>query len=157
MIAEDKEHLLKLLTESHSGLHTTIDGIDPERRIYQDSDWRVRDIISHIDTWIRQVEKSLRAYHAGTEYAIPNLEEDAFNEQSVQVQRALSAQQVYQGWEQACADVIDALQGIPLDLFPGDLLYPWGDERGTIAGLVEFLIDHDAEHRDEIVKVINKA
>jgi hypothetical protein len=157
MIAEDKEHLLNLLTESHSDLLTTIEGIDPERKIYQDSDWRVRDIISHIDTWIRQVVKSLRAYQAGTEYAIPNLEEDAFNEQSVQVQRALSAQQVYQGWEQACADVIDALQGIPPDLFPGDLLYPWGDERGTIAGLVEFLIDHDAEHRDEIVKVINEA
>lgn len=43
-----------------------------------------------------------------------------------------------------------------IDLFPGDLLYPWGGERGTIAQLVEFLIDHDAEHRDEIVKVTNE-
>ena len=156
MTAEDKKHLLKLLTKSQSGLQATIEGIDPEKRIYQDSDWRVRDIISHIDTWIRQVEKSLRAYQSGTEYAIPNLEEDAFNEQSVQVQRALTSQQVYQEWEQACEDVIDALREIPLDLFPGDLLYPWGGERGTIAQLVEFLIDHDAEHRDEIVKVTNE-
>jgi hypothetical protein len=34
---------------------------------------------------------------------------------------------------------------------------PWGDERGTIAELVEFLTDHDAEHRGEISKAINKA
>ena len=45
----------------------------------------------------------------------------------------------------------------PPDQFPGDLLYPWGDERGSIAELVEFIVEHDAEHRDEIVKAVQEA
>ncbi len=154
MTAGDKKHLLKLLTESHSGLRTTIEGIDPERRVHTDTGWRIRDIIGHIATWDRQVTKSLRAYQAGTEYSITNLEEHAFNEQAVKVQRALTALQVYVEWEQAREDFRDSLEEIPLDLFPGDLLYPWGDERGSIAQLVEYMADHDTEHRDEIVKAM---
>jgi hypothetical protein len=57
-------------------------------------------------------------------------------------------------WEQACEDFEDALKEIPLDLFPGDLLYPWRDEHGSIAQLVEYMTDHDAEQRDEIVKAL---
>jgi len=154
MTFEDKKHLLKLLTESHSGLRAATEGIDPEWRVHKDTGWRIRDIIGHIATWDRQVAKSLRAYQAGTEYSISNLDEHAFNEQAVKEQRALTAQQVYVEWEQAREGFKDALKEIPLDLFPGDLLYPWGDERGSIAQLVEYMIDHDAEHRDEIVKAM---
>ena len=156
MTAEEKKHLLELLTESHSGLRATIEGIDPERPVYTDSGWRIRDIIGHLATWVRQVAKSLRAYQAGTEYAIPNLDEEehGFNEQAVKEQRALTAEQVYMEWEQAFEDIKEVLEDIPLNFFPGDLLYPWGDERGTIAELVEFLIDHDAEHREEIAKAL---
>jgi hypothetical protein len=157
MSTEDKKHLLEILAESHSGLRATIEGIDPERRIYPDTGWRIRDIIGHIASWVRQVTKSLRAYQAGTEYSITNLEEHAFNEATVKAQQALTAQQVYVEWEQAYEDLNDAVEGIPLDLFPGDLLYPWGDERGSIADLVEFVTDHDTEHRDEIVKALNEA
>ena len=154
MTAEDKKHLLKLLTESHSDLSAAIEGIDPQRRIHPDTGWRIRDIIGHVATWDHQVTKSLRAYQAGTEYAISNLEEHDFNEQSVEEQRALTAQQIYVEWEQAYEDVKDALREITLELFPGDLLYPWGDERGSIAQLVEFMTDHNSEHREEIVKAM---
>ena len=156
MTAGEKEHLLKLLTESHAAFRATIEGIDPERRVYAEPSWRIRDVIGHIATWDNQVTKSLRAYQAGSEYSITNLEEDDFNERSVKAQQALTAQQVYVEWEQAREDFKDTLKEIPLDLFPGDLLYPWGDERGSIAKLVEFMIDHDAEHRDEIVKAMNE-
>jgi hypothetical protein len=157
MTVGDKENLLKSLAESHSGLHEVIEGIDPEMAVYTDSGWRIRDIIGHIATWIHQATKSLRAYQAGSEYSITNLEEDDFNEQTVKVQRAMTAQQVYGEWERAREDLNHALEGIPLDLFPGDLLYPWGDDRGSIAGLVEFVTGHNTEHRDEILQARNKA
>ncbi len=154
MTAGEKARLLDLLTESHSAIRATIEGIDPERRVYTDTGWRIRDIIGHIAIWDRQVTKSLRAFQAGSEYSIPNLEEHAFNEQAVKAQQALTAQQVYVEWEQAREEFKDALKEMPLDLFPGDLLYPWGDERGSIANLVEYMADHNAEHRDEIVKAM---
>lgn len=156
MTAGDKEHLLEILTESHSAFRATIEGIDLETRVYTETSWRIRDIIGHIATWDREVTKSLRAFQAGSEYAITNLEEDDFNEQSVKAKQKLTSQQVYVEWEQAREDFKDVLKEIPSDLFPGDLLYPWGDERGSIAKLVEFMTDHDAEHRNEIVKAMNE-
>jgi hypothetical protein len=40
MTVKDKKHLLDLLTETHSAIRTTVTGIDPEMRVYTDTDWR---------------------------------------------------------------------------------------------------------------------
>jgi hypothetical protein len=157
MSLEDKQRLLELLTRTHSATRATLEGIDLEMPVYPDSGWRIRDIIGHIATWDRQVAKSLRAFRVGNEYAIPDLDETAFNEQDVLKQQELTTQQVFEEWEQAREDLKEAVKGIPLDQFPGDLLYPWGDERGTIAHLVEMMAEHDVEHRDEIVKAIQSS
>jgi hypothetical protein len=154
MASEDKERLLDLLADSHSNLRATIEGIDPELRVHSDTGWRIRDVVGHIATWDREVAKSIRAFREETEYSIPCLKEDDFNQQMAAVQRELTAQQVYAEWEQAREDFKAAVKEMPSDRFPSDLLYPWGDERGNIARLVEYMIDHDAEHRDEIVKAI---
>jgi len=157
MTADDKKRLLDLLANAHSALRSTVEGIDTELRVHTDSGWRIRDIIGHIATWDREVVKSLSAFQARSEYSIPDLDEDAFNQQAAVVQQELTAQQVFAEWEQAREDFKTAVQEIPLDQFPGDLLYPWGDERDSIAELVEYMIEHDAEHRDEIVKAVQAA
>ena len=90
----------------------------------------------------------------GSEKGIADLDETDFNEQSFLAQQEMSAQQIFEEWELARDDFMRAIEEIPLDQFPGDLLYPWGDERGTIAYLVKQMTDHDVEHRDEIVKAI---
>ncbi len=154
MTAEDKKRLIDLLTDAHSLLRATLEGIDPRLRVHTDTDWRIRDIVGHIATWDREVAKSIRAFRAGTDYSIPDLDEDVFNQQAALVQQELTAQQLFTEWEQAREDSKTAVQEIPPDQYPSDLLYPWGDERGSIAHLVEYMIEHDAEHRDEIVKAI---
>jgi hypothetical protein len=154
MTVGEKEYLLDLLTKTHSATRATLEGVDPEMRVYTDTGWRIRDIIGHIATWDRQVAKSILAFMEGSEYSIPNLDENVFNQQAVLEQQELTAQQIFAEWEQAREDFIDAVQEVPLDLFPGDLLYPWGDERGSIAKLVEYMSEHDVEHREEIAKAI---
>jgi hypothetical protein len=154
MTLEDKQRLFELLAQTHADTRAMLEGIDPELRVYPDSKWRIRDILGHVATRDRQSAKSLRAYRNGEEYAIPNLDEDPFNEQEVLRQQDMTSQQIFEEWELAREDFKGAVQEIPLDQFPGDLLYPWGDERGTIAYLVEMMTDHDVEHRDEIVKAI---
>jgi hypothetical protein len=154
MTLEDKQRLLELLAETHAVTRSKLEGIDLELRVYPDSGWRIRDIIGHIATWDRQVVKSLDAYRLGKEYAIPNLDEANFNEQTVLAQQEMTAQQIFKEWEQAREDFTRAVEEIPLDQFLGDLLYPWGDERGTIAYLVKMMTDHDTEHRVEIVKAL---
>ena len=160
MTGGDKEHLLDLLTDTHAVTKAALEGIDPELQVHTDSEmsWRIRDIIGHLTTWDREVAKSLRAFGEGKEYTISApYDEDEFNQRTVLEQQALSAEQVLVDWEQVHQDLKESVQGLPTDLFPGDLLYPWGDERGSVTQLVEYFCEHDVEHRDEIVKAIQAA
>jgi len=156
MNRSDKGNLLERLAESHLAIQTNLEGIDLEMGVYTDSDWQIRDILGHIATWDREVTKSLRAFHAGTKYSIPNpdYDETDFNQQAVLSQRELTTQKIINEWKEARDDFTTAINEIPLDSFPGDLIYPWGDEHGSIAQLVGYMIDHDEEHRLEILKAI---
>ncbi len=152
----DKDDLLKKLIDTRSATRALLKGADPEMRVYTDTEWRIRDILGHIATWDRQVAKSLRAFSAGTEYFIPGIDEDEseYNEQAVLEQRTLSTQEIIGEWEHAHDDLREAIREIPSDQFPGDVLYPWGEERGSIAKLMEYMIEHENEHRDEIEKAL---
>ena len=156
MNIDDKNYLLERLTETHADIRDILVGVDLTIRAYTDADWQLRDILGHIATWDREVTKSLSAFLADTDYLTPDLddEETEFNQQAVLEQRKLSTQQIVAEWEQARNDFKNALIEIPLNQFPGDLIYPWGDERGSIAQLVKYMIDHTVEHRDEIKKAI---
>jgi len=152
----DKGYLLDRLAETHSAIKMILEGIDLELRVYSDSDWRVRDLLGHIATWDCEVTKSLRAFLTEGEYVIPDLDDDEtdFNEQAVSKQRELSNEQLIAEWEYAREDFKSALRDIPTDQFPGDLVFPWGDERGSIAQLVEYMVEHDIEHKAEIENAI---
>ncbi len=151
-----KDGLLDRLAESHYAIQNTLERVDLELRVYSDADWRIRDILGHLATWDREVAKSLSTFLVGSEYAIPIMEGDEtdFNEQAVLEQRELSTQQILEEWKGAREDFEAAISDVSADRFPGDLLYPWGDERGSIPQLVEYMIEHDEEHRNEIMKVL---
>ena len=154
MTLVEKTQLLDALSKSHAAALEIWEAADPEIRVYGDTGWRIRDIITHIAVWDQQSAKSLRAYRAGSEYAIPNLVEDDFNSQSILEWSGFTAEAVLEHYDQARKEFKDAVQDIPTDMFPGDLLYPWGDERGSIAQLVDYMVEHDAEHRQDILKAI---
>ena len=159
MSVEEKKRLINSLTEAHLALRKMLDEVDLEMPVYKDSGWRVRDILGHVATWDREVAKSLNAYRAGSEYLTPNLDEEEveFNEKAVQEQKKLSVAQLFSELEQAYEEFKAAIQDMPDERFPGDLLYPWGNERGDIATLAEYMIEHAVEHRDEIAKAVQEA
>lgn len=159
MSIKDKDYLLNKLTEAHLAIRATLDEIDLEMPAYKDDSWRIRDIVGHIATWERVVAKSLRAYLAGSEYLVPNPDTyvDVYNEDEVLDQKKLSTQQILNEFEMAHDEFKNALQETPLDRFPGDLLYPWGDDRGDIATMIEEMIEHVYEHRDEILNAVKSS
>jgi len=159
MESSEKNYLLGRLDETHFAIKIILEGIDLELRVYTDTDWRIRDILGHIATWDREVTKSLRAFLAKIEYVIPDLDEEetGYNENAVTEQRRLSTDQIMEEWEQAREDFKAALRDIPADHFPGDLLFPWGDERGSITRLVEYMTEHNEEHRDEILVAMKRS
>ena len=73
-----------------------------------------------------------------------------------QEQKKLSVEQLLSEFEQAYEEFKVAIQDMPDDRFPGDLLYPWGDERGDITTLADYMIEHAVEHRDEISKAVQE-
>jgi hypothetical protein len=156
MNSSEKVSLLEGLDKAYLTIQATLEGIDLEMGVYTDSDWRVSDILGHITTWDREVTKSLRAFLAGTQYIIPDLDDDEidFNQQAVLSQRELTTQELMNEWERARDDFKAAISEIPLERFPGDMVYPWGNENGSIATLVSYMIDHDEEHRLEVLKAI---
>ena len=159
MSAEEKKRLIDSLTEAHLALRKILKDVDLEMPVYKDSGWRVRDIVGHVATWDQEIANALRAYQAGEEYLTPELDEEEveFNESAVLEQRKLSTQQILEHFESAYDNFKMAIEEIPDDQFPGDLLYPWGDERGDIATMVDYMIEHAIEHRDEIAKAKQEA
>ena len=155
MMTEEKNDLVALLTNTHTATQTILDDIDLELIAHPDSGWRVRDIIGHCATWDNQAVKSLLAYNNGSEYAIQDLgNEYAFNQKECDRQRKLTVQQVLDEWEQTHEKFKDAVLSVPVEMYPGDLLYPWGDERGDVPLLVNYMCEHEEEHREEIMKAI---
>jgi hypothetical protein len=152
MDIKERGELIKQLADSHATTAELLQGVDLERRAYED--WRIREIIGHLATWDRQVAKSIRAYIQGAEYAIQDLKIDDFNQEETSKQRKLTPQQVYDEWVQARQDFKNAVQEVPPDLYSKDMLYPWGSERGTVSLLVEYMVHHDKEHNEEILKAI---
>jgi len=159
MTQNDKDYLLEKLTETHNAIEEILEGVDLELPVYSETGWRIRDILGHIATWDREVINTLRAFMQGEVYLTPDLDESEtdFNQRAMLNHRQLSTPAAYADWQQAREAFSQTVKDIPLDRFPGDVLFPWGDERGTIQELVSYMTDHNLEHRAEIVEAIKMA
>jgi hypothetical protein len=133
-----------------------VEGIDPEVQVNPETDWRVRDIVGHLAVWDREVTRSIRAFQGGGEYSIPDFGENAFNDREVEELRKLAGQDIFLLWEGAREEFLAAVRDMPLDHIESDFLYPWGDERGKLSTIVEYMTGHDVEHRIEIEKALGK-
>jgi len=156
MSANKKKRLIDSLTEAHISTRAALEGVDLEMPVYKDTGWRIRDIVGHIATWDQEMANSLQAYKEGSEYLTPDLDEEEveFNDKAVMEQRKLSTEEILKEFESSYHAFKNGILEIPNDQFPGDLVYPWGDERGDIATMVGYMIDHAIEHRDEINEAI---
>lgn len=153
---EHKENILKRLLDTHTELEQTLEGLDLDLAIHSDSDWRIRDILGHIATWDRVLIQAIQAYLDGSEYVLPGMtgDETDYNAQKVKEQRNLSTSDILMEWNLAREDFIKMVQQIPEDKFIDELAFPWGDERGSVSLMVEYMIEHNGEHQQEILDAL---
>jgi uncharacterized damage-inducible protein DinB len=97
------------------------------------------------------VTNSILAFENGGQYAIQDFDEGVFNEAALREGRELTQDQVLEESNQARLEFQRAVQKFPLEQFDSQLLYPWGDEQGDVAKLVKYMVEHDNEHRAEII------
>ncbi len=158
MSIENKNFLVKRLSETHSALGEILRGSDLELIIYDDDEWRIRDILGHIAIWDREVIQAISSYLEGSEYVIPGIAEDEtdFNAQKLLEQRNLSTDQIMDEWNQARDDFKEIVKQIPIDKLSSDLEFPWGEETGSISVLINYMIEHNEEHQNEIMEALKK-
>ena len=142
--------LVDLLAQSHTSTMALMENVDMEQIIYKVPEWRARDVIWHIAVWDRQSTQSIEAFQFGGKYSIPDFDEHEFNAAAVKEGRELSPGQILKGSNQARLQFQHAVGKLSEDQLDVAILYPWGDESGDIAQLVNYMVEHDEEHRQEI-------
>jgi hypothetical protein len=150
MTDQDVSRLSGLLAESYASTLSIVEKIGFDLQIYDDPVWRARDVIWHLAVWDRQVTRSIEAFLAGGQYSIPDFDEHAFNDTSLEEGRQLSLEQLQEDAAQARKNFQDAVERFSPHQLQAEFLYPWGDETGVIDQLVHYMVDHDEEHRQEL-------
>ena len=156
MSSTQKTDLVDLLARSYSATQALLDKIELDFVVYENPVWQVRDILWHIAVWDRQVTKSIQAFLAGSEYAIPEFEEDQFNNAAFQDGRDLSPDELLTECDRARTEFQQAVERVPDDHFRTEFLYPWGDESGDVTQVVKEMLEHDEEQRSEFIAAANR-
>ena len=143
------------LSQSYAATQSLLDQVDLDLVVYENPVWRVRDVIWHLAVWDRQVTQSIEAFQSGGQYAITEFDEINFNMDSIEDSRQLTGEQVEEESQQARRQFIAAVERFREDQLEADFLYPWGDESGNVTQLVDYMVEHDEEHRQEIIGAAN--
>jgi len=143
------------LAQSYADIQALLDQVDLELVVYENPVWQVRDVIWHLSVWDRQVTQSIEAFQSGGQYAIPDFDEINFNKVSIEESRQLTGEQVEEESRQARRRFIAAVERFSEGQLESDFLYPWGDESGNVIQLVDYMVEHDEEHRQEIISAAN--
>lgn len=156
-IDETRSFLLGLLNKTRHETRELLSSLDPERKIHTDERaWRVRDIVGHLGVWNGEAVRSLNAYANGDEYyCIPT---DAmyyeYNGLAADERRSWTMDQVWGEYEIAHNQLRLLVETVPDEKWEGEMVYPW-NERGTIARLIEAMMDHEKEdHCDLVARAI---
>ena len=156
MTVEIKEDILKRLADTHRDLEEAIDGMDLELVIHPETKWEIRDILGHIATWDRVLIEAINSYLSGSVFIIPDMvgDETDYNETQVVAQRKIATSDLHAEWIQAREDFIETVGIIPPGKFSDQLDFPWGDERGSLELMIEYMVEHNGEHQEEILKAL---
>jgi len=144
-VDDTRDFLFRLLEKTRRETRELLSSLDPKRTIHKDERaWRVRDILGHLGVWNAEAVRSLNAYANGDEYyCIPT---DAmyyeYNGPAADERCTWAMDQVWGEYETAHNQLRLLLETIPDEKWEGEMVYPW-NERGTIARLIEVMMDHE--------------
>jgi hypothetical protein len=150
-----KDDLRRKLDDSREKTRAALSGIDPQKVVYADTGWRVKDLIGHLLAWELEVTTSLRAYAAGKEYVIPGFTNDeVYNASVYERYRDVPFDQLRADWEAVRAGMISAIRAIPPERLDGQIMCPW-KLYSDLNGIVRDMINHEAEHLQAILNQVD--
>jgi len=137
-------------------VHAEFDDIDPALVVYEESGWRVKDILAHLATWDAETLRALHAHRRGGAYSIPGYTDaDDFNAYAASMRMDEPLALIYDGWEATRRWLRVIVGALTPDDLSAEMTYPSG-RRGTVGALIEEIFSHQAEHLDHIRTVLKQ-
>jgi hypothetical protein len=156
-VESEKKHFWRMLDESRQKTLAALQGVDPRLMVYPEGGWRVQDVIAHLTAWEMEVATSLRAHATGKSYAIVGFtDDDSYNDQVFRRTKDAPKEQIYADWDAIRAAFKTAIRSIPSARFDKLILCPW-NKKSTIDGIVKDMINHEAEHLQDILMAVKAA
>lgn len=146
----EQARLLDLLDRAREEMRAVARPQTVDDIVYQDSGWRVRDVIAHVAAWEDESARALEAFLRGESYAIPGfVSDDAYNEQVHDRWANVDVAEVWEVWEAARARLKAALGRFDAAAASGELVAPWGAP-GTVHMVIREMAQHEREHAADV-------
>lgn len=150
---DEGERLIERLNQSRNAMQRALSSVDAQQELCPG--WTIREMLAHIAGWEEVGAKTIRAHSAGvTPEPLEIRGIDAYNQVLIANCAALSHDEVIRYWRQARRELVEALDGTPLEKLRGRAQFPWG-ETGNITRLVSILAEHELEHAHEILELVS--
>jgi hypothetical protein len=146
----NKTELLRQLDANHAESLALLADIDPEAVIYEETGWRVKDIVAHVATWDAETLRSFHALRRGSEYSIPDfVDTDDYNAFVAHVRMDEPMERILADWESTRQWMKIIFNAMREDEFDAEMTHPSG-RRGTARALAGDIVDHELEHMGHI-------
>ncbi|MBZ0310779.1 MAG: DinB family protein [Anaerolineae bacterium] len=150
----DKSQLFAHLDQTRAETESVFASIDSNTLIYADGEWTLKDIIGHLSAWEQAAVTCLQAHAEGGEARLPvQMSDDEYNHLNVARRKNFSIEKILLEWQETREWLKQVIEEMPDDQFMSEMTYPEG-ERGSATQLVEEMIEHELEHRQDIIGVL---
>lgn len=141
-----KAELLRALDETHSRTLEILRDADPEQVVYEESGWRVKDVVAHVVTWETESLRSFHAFRRGGAYSISNfVSNDDFNGFAATSRMEEPMSQILEDWSATRSWLKMILNAMSEDDFSAEMTHPSGSI-GTARALAQDIAAHEAAH-----------
>ncbi len=131
-------------------VRVAIADLDPQQVIYEESGWRVKDILAHLATWDAETLRSLHTFRRGSAYAIPSyVNADDFNAFAATIRMDESVEQIFSDWDATRRWLRIIISALTPDELAAEMTYPSG-KHGQVEALLIGIFDHQTEHLGDI-------
>lgn len=146
----DSAELKRHLDDTYQGALITLGHVNPEQVIYEETGWRVKDIVAHIATWDAETLRSLYAHRRGSSYSIPNfVDTDDFNAFAAHARMDEPMERILADWD-ATVKWMNILVGtLTPDDLAAEMTYPSG-RHGQVGALLQEIYEHRETHLNHI-------
>lgn len=155
-VEETRNQILELLEMTYKETRRFLNNADMEAIVYDKPPiWCVRDIIGHLGVWNGEAAKSLSAHAQGREYhCVPSeASYNVYNAAAAEVRRSWSVKQIISEYESSFAQMKGMVTSMPVEKWQSEILYPWNN-RGSVSMLIQIMMRHEVEHRQDILNAI---